>query len=375
MDLIVFSHLRWDFVYQRPQHVLSRFGARGWNVFFVEEPLDGAAALSTREVAPGVTVVRTSVPAALPTAVRERQLRDLLRDEWRQRRIERPVLWFYTPMALPLGEGLEPAAIVYDCMDELSAFLGANELLPQRESELLEIADLVFTGGRRLYEAKRGRHPAVHCFPSSVDAHHFMLARGWRDERPDQAGIPRPRLGYFGVIDERFDIELIDGMARLSPGWSYVMVGPVVKIDPAVLPHHPNIHYLGPKSYADLPAYIATWDVALIPFARNEATRYISPTKVLEYMAAGTPIVSTSIADIVTPYGERRLVRIADRPFFAVAAAVEAMSEHRQARLEAFDRFLAGTSWDGTVREMERLVLEAAGEQQPETTSIATAAD
>jgi UDP-galactopyranose mutase len=272
-----------------------------------------------------------------------------------------------------MAYGLSPSAVVYDCMDELSAFAGADPAIRQREAQLLARADLVFTGGRSLYEAKRSYHRAVHCFPSSVDVAHYARAREWRDERPDQAAIPRPRLGYFGDIDERFDTALIDGMAEASPGWSFVMVGPVVKIDPSMLPRRPNIHYLGQKSYADLPAYIATWDVALIPFARNAATRYISPTKVLEYMAAGKPVVSTSIADIVTPYGEQRLVRIADTPIVATAAAREAMTEDRRARLDAFDRYLATTSWDRTAAAMEDLVLGVIAKRELRPTAHAAA--
>ena len=355
MHLIVFSHLRWNFVYQRPQHVLSRFAAKGWSVLFVEEPVDGDGRIASEDVAPGVTVLRPELPAMARDA-REAVQRQLLQREFRRRGVTRPVVWFYTPMALPLIDGLEPSAVVYDCMDELSAFAGADPALREREPRLLERADLVFTGGRSLYEAKRDTHPSVHCFPSSVDTAHYVRARDRLAQPRDQVAIPRPRLGFFGVLDERFDRELIDGMAERAPGWSFVMVGPVVKIDPASLPRHPNIHYLGPKSYSELPSYIATWDVALIPFARNRATRYISPTKVLEYMAAGKPVVSTSIADIVTPYGERRLARIADNPQLAIDAARDAMSEDRRARYEAFDAYLAATSWDRTVADMERLL-------------------
>ena len=355
MHLIVLSHLRWNFVYQRPQHVLSRLAARGWKVLFVEEPVDGDGRIASEDVAPGVTVLRPEVPA-LPRDARDAAQRELLQREFRRRGVSRPVLWFYTPMALPLVEGLEPSAVVYDCMDELSAFAGADPALRDRERALLARADLVFTGGRSLYEAKREAHPSVHCFPSSVDLAHYVRARERMTEPRDQIAIPRPRLGFFGVLDERFDRELIDGMASLAPGWSFVMVGPVVKIDPAELPRHANVHYLGPKSYQELPSYIASWDVALIPFARNRATRYISPTKVLEYMAAGKPVVSTSIADIVTPYGERRLVRIADNAQLAIDAARDAMSEDRRVRYEAFDAYLAATSWDRTVADMERLL-------------------
>jgi UDP-galactopyranose mutase len=376
VHLIVFSHLRWDFVYQRPQHVLSRLGRRGWDVLFVEEPVEGQASIEATPRSEGVTVLRPSLPRGGSVAERERACAELLRGEWSRRGVRRPVVWLYTPMMWPLAHELDAAAVVYDCMDELSAFAGADPALPQRESALLANADVVFTGGRQIYDAKRDRHPAVHCFPSSVDVPHYAKAREWRDEQPDQAPIGRPRLGYFGVIDERFDRELIEGMASLAPGWSFVMIGPVVKIDPASLPRRPNIHYLGQKTYADLPGYIATWDVALIPFARNDATRYISPTKVLEYMAAGKPIVSTSIADIVAPYGEQRLARIADTPTLAVAAAREAMSESRHGRLDAFDRYLAGTSWDRTVESMAGLVNDAIERRAVrESSATATAAD
>jgi glycosyltransferase involved in cell wall biosynthesis len=375
VDLIVYSHLRWNFVYQRPQHLLSRFAARGWRVFFIEEPVEGDSTLDVTTVDGGVTIIRPAIPLALARGEREALQRTLVQRELRRRRVERAAAWFYTPMGLPILEGLPTSLVVYDCMDELSAFAGADPALREREARLLARADLVFTGGRSLYDAKRDRHAEVHCFPSSVDIAHYVHARGWRDERPDQAAIARPRLGYFGVIDERFDAELIEGMAELAPGWSLVMVGPIVKIDPAMLPRRPNIHYLGQKSYTDLPAYIATWDVALIPFARNHATRYLSPTKVLEYMAAGKPIVSTSIADIVTPYGEKRLVRIADTPFLAVAAAREAMIEDRQSRLDAFDRYLAGTSWDRTVAEMEHLMNQKLASRTDASDQAAAAAD
>jgi UDP-galactopyranose mutase len=370
MDLVVFSHLRWDFVYQRPQHLLSRF-ARDGRVFFVEEPVAGDVGLDISTPAPGVTVIRPQLPGQLARHEREAAQARLLRAEWERRSLRQPVAWFYTPMALPLLDTLAPAAIVYDCMDELSAFAGADPLLPQREAELFRRADLVFTGGRSLFEAKRAKHERVYCFPSSVDRDHYRKARTKRSEPADQRRIARPRLGFFGVIDERFDTDLIRGMAERSPGWSFVMLGPVVKIDRAQLPALPNIHYLGPKAYADLPDYIASWDVALIPFARNASTRFISPTKVLEYMAAGKPIVSTSIADVVTPYGERWLVRIADRPAVAIEAARDAMTEDARARLQRFDEVLAQTSWDRTYAEMRDLIqarIAAVPQLQPAAT-------
>jgi UDP-galactopyranose mutase len=360
MDIVCFSHLRWDYVWQRPQHLLSRFARHG-RVIFVEEALphdDPArpAMIERTDPTPGVIVLRPRTQTGQTGWELERTISDLLAIEWARLQIHRPVVWFYTPMALPLALDLQPAATVYDCMDELSAFQGAPALLPLRERALLDRADLVFTGGPSLFEANRKRHPRTFCFPSSVDAVHFARARARQRDPLDQRAIARPRIGFFGVLDERFDRDLVAGIAEACPGWSLVMIGPVAKIRMEDLPALPNIHYLGMKRYDDLPSYIAGWDVALIPFARNEATRYISPTKVLEYMAAGKPIVSTSIADIVRPYGERGLARIADTPAAAVAAIRDAMTEDVNARLAAFDLYLTSTSWDQTYRRMRELI-------------------
>jgi UDP-galactopyranose mutase len=244
-------------------------------------------------------------------------------------------------------------------MDELSAFKGAPALLKRFESKLMQRASVVLTGGQSLYEAKRDQHANIHPFPSSVDVAHFAQARRAQADPPDQAGIPHPRLGFFGVIDERMDLELLDAVAAQRPDWHLVMLGPVVKIDPATLPQRGNIHYLGAKRYEELPRYLSGWDVALLPFARNEATRYISPTKTPEYMAAGKPVVSTSIRDVVRPYGQQGLVRIADDPPEFVRACMAAMAEDAATRITQADAFLRHTSWDGTWTRI-RLLLDDA---------------
>jgi UDP-galactopyranose mutase len=259
-------------------------------------------------------------------------------------------------MALEFTDHLAPAAVVYDCMDELAAFKGAPPTLAAREAELLARADLVLTGGQSLYEAKRHQHANIHPCPSSVDVAHFAQARRANADPPDQASLPHPRLGFFGVIDERMDVALLEGVAAVRPDWHIVLVGPVVKIDPALLPRRPNIHYLGPKSYDELPAYVGGWDVALLPFARNDATRFISPTKTPEYLAAGKPVVSTSICDVVRPYGQRGLARIADHPHAFVRACAEAMAEDVTARLARGDAFLRQMSWDRTWRRISSLM-------------------
>jgi UDP-galactopyranose mutase len=271
------------------------------------------------------------------------------------------VLWYYTPLALAFTDHLRPLAVVYDCMDELTGFKGASPELKAYEAELLRRASLVLTGGQSLFEAKRHLHSNIHPFPSSVDVEHFARARRACDEPPDQAPIAHPRLGFFGVIDERMDLDLLEGVASARPDWQLVMLGPVVKIDPATLPKRANIHYLGSKSYDELPHYIAGWDVALMPFARNDATRFISPTKTPEYMAAGRPVVSTSIRDVVRPYGQQGLVRIADDVEAFVQACAAAMAEDALDRRTRADACLRQTSWDGTWTRINSLVDQIVG--------------
>jgi UDP-galactopyranose mutase len=274
-------------------------------------------------------------------------------------------------MALAYTERLSPLAIVYDCMDELSAFKGAPPMLKTLEAELMRRASLVLTGGQSLYEAKRHQHPNIHPFPSSVDVAHFGAARRISVDPPDQAPIPSPRLGFFGVIDERMDLALLDGIAAARPDWHIVMIGPVVKIDPASLPRRPNIHYLGSRQYDELPRYISGWDVALLPFARNEATQFISPTKTPEYLAAGKPVVSTSIRDVVRPYGQKGLVRIADDAPAFVRACTAAMAEDRVKRTTQADAFLRQTSWEGTWNRIRLLVDDLLAASDPTTREAA----
>ncbi|HYD76104.1 glycosyltransferase family 1 protein [Ramlibacter sp.] len=358
--LIVFSHLRWNFVYQRPQHLLSRL-ARRWPVVFIEEPVPGSERdhLEPIEAAPGVQVWRPHVRGSAYGFHPEHQavLQRLIGAALRRADVRDYWLWFYTPMALPLTGLFEPGGVVYDCMDELSLFRGAPRELVEQEEALFRTADVVFTGGRSLYNAKRDRHSDVHCFPSSVDAEHFR--RGAADHSL-QASLRRPRIGYSGVIDERIDLDLIAGMADARPGWDFVMVGPVVKIDPASVPRRDNIHWLGQQAYDDLPAFINGWDVCLLPFALNESTRFISPTKTLEYMACGRPAVSTAIRDVVEPYGHVVPIREDAGGFVqACEAFLHASAAERAGHEAALAGIIARTSWDRTAAAMADLVARA----------------
>ena len=340
---------------------MSRY-AISRRVYFVEEPIFHAhltAATVTMEPHGHLLVVTPQLPASFnPTQILAAQ-RSLLSQLIATEHVERYVLWYYTPQALRFSDHLAPDAVVYDCMDELSAFKNADPDLPRLERELMRRADVVFTGGQSLFEAKQHQHANIHALPSSVDVDHFATARRCKEDPADQAGIARPRLGFFGVLDERLDIPLLTGIADARPEWQLMMIGPVVKIDPADLPQRSNIHYLGAKNYGELPRYIAGWDVALLLFARNDATRFISPTKTPEYLAAGKPVVSTSIRDVVSPYGERELVRIADEVPDFVAACEAALAETPDARRARADAFLSNMSWDRTWGKTALLVKAA----------------
>ena len=370
--LLCFSHLRWDFVFQRPQHLMSRF-AREMTVVFWEEPVEvgqrGTAFLKVRRADnfPNVRIVTPNVPEGLSEESREETLRRLL--DAHVGSLAGPlVTWYYTPMMLPFSRHLDASVVVYDCMDELSKFRFAPERLLDLEQELIDRADLVFTGGASLYEAKKSRHNSVHCFPSSVDRKHFATARRELPQPEDQADLKRPRLGFYGVIDERFDIDLLRQIAELRPDWSFVMVGPVVKIGEDELPRAANIHYLGGKTYEQLPAYLSGWDVALMPFAMNESTQFISPTKTPEYLAGGKPVVSTPVRDVVRSYGHLQGVHIAHDADGFVRCCDMALEQARDGGdwLAEADLLLSATSWDTVQARMSGLVTEVLGERTGE---------
>ncbi|WP_332291553.1 glycosyltransferase [Aquincola agrisoli] len=364
--IVVLSHLRWGFVYQRPQQLMSRL-ARDHRIVFVEEPVraEGPPRMEHHQPLPGVDVLCPVTGCDAPGFNDEQRPRiaPLLASWLAAQHIVHPIAWLYTPMALPLVEVLRPGAVVYDCMDELSAFQGAPAALRAWEAELLKLADLVFTGGPSLYEARRGRHAALHCLPSGVDAAHFSPERLLPDSAEAATAatlhraVGRPRLGFYGVIDERLDVRLVAALADADPAWQVVMAGPVVKIDPATLPQRPNLHWLGMQPYAVLPYLAAAWDVCLLPFALNASTRFISPTKTLEYMAAGRPVVSTAVHDVAMLYGDT--VRVAhDTPAF-IAACRDALAEAPAARAQrraAMAATVARMSWDDGVETVRRLL-------------------
>ena len=369
--LIVHSHLRWDFVWQRPQQLLSRMAGSA-PVLFVEEPLllDDVRRerLEITEPAPNVfraiprlpAYLRDSYDAAVSTT-RALVQQAVGRGGPLAGRFAGAVQWFYTPMPAPAMLGaFGERGVVYDCMDELAQFRFAPTDLPERERKLLANADVVFTGGHKLYQSKARYHDNVHFFGCGVDAAHFARARSADTAVPDDvAHLARPIMGYYGVIDERLDYDLLRTLAAQNPEASLVMVGPVVKVDPRELPQAANIHWLGQRDYQDLPRYVKSFDVCLMPFALNEATEYINPTKTLEYMAAGKPIVSTAVADVVHNFTP--VVKVARSAEEFVAGVRAAAAAPDQALIERGLQMARGASWEAIVGRMRGLIVEAVG--------------
>ena len=367
--IIVQSHLRWDFVWQRPQQLLSRFAARH-RVLFVEEPFF-ADDLSTGrlELSEPTANVHRVVPV-LPAHLRDRydeaisQVRELLRVQLADGgalagRFDRPIQWFYTPMPAPAMIGaFDERAVVYDCMDELSKFRFAPTALVDRERLLLASADVVFTGGHRLSVSKARHNDNVHFFGCGVDVDHFAQARTPELPVAEQVAAVGTRvMGYYGVIDERIDYELVARLAAAYPDDAVVMVGPVVKVDPRELPHAANIHWLGQRRYDELPAHVKGFDVCLMPFALNESTEYINPTKTLEYMAAGKPIVSTAVSDVKHHFVP--IVAVGESHDEFIAAVGRALEAQDEAMIERGLEEARRNTWESVVAQMGRIMTEA----------------
>jgi len=362
--IVTFSHLRWSPMFRRPHHIMSRLAADR-DVLYVEEPVPhhGEAALEVVRVAPRLQVVQPRLPIGSGGFGPEQQaalalaLRKLLRDQgW-----DRFVAWLYSPIAVVVAQALGPRAIVYDCMEQISALRFAPLELRERERELMSCADVVFAGGPSLYHTKREAHHSVYCFPNSVDMAHFAGAKG-TPEAGEQEEIPRPRLGYFGAIDDRMDLEILRALSAERPDWQIILVGPVMKIDASRLPRAANIHYMGQRSYGDLPAFLAGWDACLLPFALSAATRYLCPEKALEYMASDRPVVSTPIVDVAEPYGD--IVYLGRGPVGFLEACEKALHDFgssRSIRRALAAQVLRQTSWEETVLRMSGILSRLGG--------------
>ncbi|MDN3724138.1 glycosyltransferase [Aequorivita sp. SDUM287046] len=350
-DMVVFCHLRWKFVYQRPQHIISRLSATQ-KILFIEEPIPFSSSeefeYNLETVTANLTVMQPKVSTLADIGKILKKL-NLQTFEY---------AWFYSPAFAELLPDLKVNTIIYDCMDELSLFKGASESLQKKEQYLIKEADIIFTGGKSLYESKSKLSQNVHCFPSSVDLPHFKKVERQLPCPEDLVNIQHPVVGYIGVIDERIDLPLVAATAEKLPHFQFVMIGPLAKIDENDLPRRENIHYLGMKEYKELPNYLKAIDIAMMPFALNDATKYISPTKTLEYMAAGKPIISTPVKDVVRDYQEHvHIVETESEFCTALESIVKLDKVDYSAR---YCEILHKTSWDNTVSQMFTLIKKVA---------------
>lgn len=348
-DLVVFCHLRWEFVYQRPQHIKSRL-AKERKILFIEEPIgkiqDEENVATIIEITPQLHILQPRVDSIGNISM-------VLSNYIINKNI--PIGWIYSAAFVPLLKSLSFDTVIYDCMDELSLFKGAPHELIDQEKQLMAQADIVFTGGKSLYESKMRMHGSVYCFPSSVDESHFAQALKGISQPKDIASIKSPIVGYFEVIDERIDLKLLRETAKKSPEISFVMIGPLAKIQESELPRATNIHYLGMKSYKELPGYLKAFDITMMPFALNDSTKFISPTKTLEYMAAGKPIISTKIKDVFRDYSHCvQLVETSDQFCEAIRKTSSLLCEGKI----AYKEILIETSWDATSAKMSTLILK-----------------
>ena len=386
--IIVHCHLRWDGVWQRPQQFLSRL-AQNHRILFVEGPTVVPEEVTPRyqlkdaDGYPNVKIMQTYFPASQfykdgewVDSERLRLLQEALQEEL-SGQFECPVQWFYDPMAVFFANKLNDRAVVYDCMDQLSQFKFAPPALIDRERQLLEAADVVFTGGRKLWEAKSKANENCHFYGCGVDLNHFSKARADQTVVPhDIHFVHRPVLGFFGVVDERIDYELITRLADANPEWSIVMIGPVAKVDPNSLPNRTNVYWVGRREYATLPAYAKGFDVCIMPFALNEATEYINPTKALEYMATGKPIVSSAVPDVISNFGD--VVKIARSTEEFINLCQQAVKSSDEAAIQRGLKMATENSWESIVANLEKHVGDALkakrADRHPQETEISLSA-
>jgi glycosyltransferase involved in cell wall biosynthesis len=380
-EIVIFSTADWATQYwTNKQHIACRLAKRGWSVLYVETVglrapglgrTDGArlmrrlggAVASPRSVADRLWVAS---PLTLPighgfAAVRDfnaRALSSALEAWLAKLRFRRPVIWTYHPFMLAAIAGIDRAALVYHCVDELAAIPGIDaQAMGVAERALVLAADLVFATSPALSEKCAALSRACHYLPNVADIDHFAAARQPSALPPDLAAITRPRLGYAGALsDFKVDFPLIFKLAERQPGWQFVLIGEerAGQRDPTLqrLRGLANVHMLGWRDYRTLPDYFRGLDLGLLPLQDNSYTRAIFPMKYFEYLAAGLPVVSTALPAL-RAYGS--LHRTADEAGFA-AAISDVLTNRARYAIAADHPVLREHDWERQVDRMLALL-------------------
>jgi glycosyltransferase involved in cell wall biosynthesis len=323
-----------------------------------------------RQITQGLVQVNPNLHVASPPAVPlpgvpgvERLNRTLLtasvRHFARRAGLERPILWTFLPTTVTLVGRLGESRVIYHCVDEYAAFAGVpREAFRRMEHDLVRRADLVITSADSLCQERRRLNPSTFFVSHGVDVAHF--SRTLDPEMapaPEVRGLPGPVVGFFGLLAEWVDLEMIREMARRRPDWSFVLVGKAT-VDTAALRAMPNVRLLGQKPYASLPAYCRAFDVGLIPFKRDELTEKANPLKLREYLAAGLPVVSSDLPE-VRKYKD--LVHLANGADGFIAAVERALRERSETAARARVDAMKHESWEARVEEISELIEGAHG--------------
>ena len=358
-------------LWQRPQQIAVRL-AKSYSILYFwpryasdlarrrgnSQQVEPESALSVRLVSPLLLPFERAIPAACRTNLGT--VKSIISHRlWAEGFATAPILWFYAPRFAPLLDSLEHSAVVYDIMDEHSAFSFARRDMRELEARLLRDADLVFAGTNTLAERKREFAPQVRYLPCGVEFEHFSAAAAKNLHVPPVlSGVSGPVIGYFGAVDDRLDFDMLLAAAMRHPDWTILLAGPwLATKSRAEVQSQPNILMPGLVPYAELPAYLARFDVAVLPFVLNELTMHIHPTKVLEYLASRTPVVSTPIPDVVKFYSG--IVKIASTPDEFIAAVENLLNTPDADAVERGYQMARASSWDALVESM-RVDLEKA---------------
>jgi len=392
-DVICISSIDWDFIWQGHQQIMATLAANGDRVLFIENT--GVRTPSVGDISrirarvknwwrgtKGFRLERERLyvysPLVLPLpysrigrAINLRLMRRALERWMKATDFHRAVVWTFlpTPLIRDLIRSLDADLVIYYCIDDLASSSVQARKISRSEVDVFREADLVFVTSEKLQERASRYNERVHLFPFGVNFPAFERVRTSTDPAPDDLrALPRPVIGYLGGLHQWVDQELMASVARAMPDASFAFVGPA-QGDVSTLSGCANVHLLGQKSHEDVPKYLKHFDVALVPYRLTEYTANVYPTKLNEYMAMGTPVVTTDLPEvrrINAEYGD--VVSIADGPEAFASAIRHALADLSDAKRQRRIHVARSNGWDPRIVEMSRLIEEglAAGRRSHE---------